>query len=360
MDALSRLLFQGFDNNSGSPLPDLSGTQADLEYVASMSEQEFSTLLDTANKHHVLVRALRVVEQGATQNADGRLVRWGQGALEGEESRIHFAVETLEHVCSALESSGCKAVVIKSLDHWPDLGSDLDLFTAGNEHTVVRVMKDHFKAELEPRSWGDRLANKWNFRIPGLPELIEIHVRYLGQTGEHTLLAERVIDRRVSKNIGGLSFPVPAPEERIEISTLQRMYRHFYFRLCDMVDFTSLIQSQSIDYSELRRASEAAGIWEGVATFLFLVAKYAEKYGRHVELPCEVIASAYSQDIRVYLHSGFLRVPKSSVAGLYASQLLNAGKHGDLRALYRLPLLPPLAISALLAYRITGSDKGIW
>ena len=56
----------------------------------------------------------------------------------------------------------------------------------------------------------------------------------------------------------------------------------------------------------------------------------------------------------------FLRVSKGPAAGLYGSQLLNAGRHADFRALSRLPLLPPLAISAFLAYRFTGNDKGVW
>ena len=67
-----------------------------------------------------------------------------------------------------------------------------------------------------------------------------------------------------------------------------------------------------------------------------------------------------SRDIRVYLGGQFLRVPKGPAAGLYASQLLSAGRHADLRAMFRLPLLPPLAISALVAYRLTGNDKGVW
>src|SRR2546430_10994747 len=60
-------------------------------------------------------------------------------------------------------------------------------------------MCGEFKAQMEPRSWGDRLANKWNFSVPSLPELIEIHVRYLGQTGEHKAMARRVVERSVTK-----------------------------------------------------------------------------------------------------------------------------------------------------------------
>jgi len=79
-----------------------------------------------------------------------------------------------------------------------------------------------------------------------------------------------------------------------------------------------------------------------------------------VSLPREVLDSAYSPDLSVQFKNKFLRVPMRPAAGLYGSQLLNASLHRDFRAMSRLPLLPPLAVSALVAYRLTGSDKGVW
>jgi hypothetical protein len=248
--------------------------------------------------------------------------------------------------------------VIKSLDHWPDLGSDLDLYTTGTPDQVVRVMHEKVKAKVEPRSWGDRLANKWNFQVPGLNELVEIHVRYLGQTGEQKSMAARVLERGVTRTINGRTFRVPRPEECILISTLQRMYRHFYFRLCDIADIASL--AGMLDFAELRRGAELGGIWPGVASFLVIVSRYVEQYGGSLLLPDEVLTAAASPDLRVQFRGNFLRVPMGPAAGLYGSQLLSAGRHGDLRAISRLPLLPPLAVSALVAYRLTGSDKGVW
>ena len=68
-------------------------------------------------------------------------------------------------------------MVIKSLDHWPDLGSDVDLLTDASPSAVINLMRTKFQAEVADRSWGDRLANKWNFNVPGLPEAIEIRKR---------------------------------------------------------------------------------------------------------------------------------------------------------------------------------------
>src|SRR5262249_38637731 len=183
------------------------------------------------------------------------------------------------------EDSGCPICVIKSLDHWPDLGSDLDLYTSGSPGQVGRIMRQKLQAQEEPRSWGDKLANKWNFRVPGLSELVEVHVRYLGQTGEQELMARRVLERKVTTTVNGHSFPVQAAEERILISTLQRMYRHFYFRLCDMADMAALVSNETLDFAELRHGAELGSIWPGVASFLVIVSEYAKRYGGAVDLP---------------------------------------------------------------------------
>ncbi len=360
IDTLSRLVLRGYSTDFSAPNENLEATAPDFEYVAGLNEEGRAEFLRLADMHHVTVRALQILEKSATTLKNDSLRDWCQSALSRERSRIEHAIKFLSPICESLDKAGAKVTVIKSLDHWPDLGSDLDLYTIGDRSTVVRVMSEKFQAQLEPRSWGDRLANKWNFSVPGLPELIEIHIGYLGQTGEHRAMALRVVGRRVTRTVNDYSFQVSAPEERVIISTLQRMYRHFYFRLCDMADFGLLLRTRAIDFDELKNAALIGGIWPGVATFLLLVSKYVESFGGSAPVPKEILAAAYTQGIRVYLGEDFLRVPKVPAAALYASQLMNAGRRVDFRAMARLPLLPPLAISALLAYKLTGSDKGVW
>jgi hypothetical protein len=355
---LSCLTIQGYEPDFSNPAEDLQHLESAMNQIAGLSEEQFIELLQLADMHHVTVRALCVLQKLAATYHQRRVFDWCETALRSEKARIWKAVEWLYAIVQALELNGCPVCVIKSLDHWPDLGSDLDLYTSGMPDQVVRVMHEKVKAELEPRSWGDRLANKWNFQIPGLNELIEIHVRYLGQTGEQKLMAARVLECGVTRTINGRAFRVPRAEERILISTLQRMYRHFYFRLCDIADIRSLVGN--LDFAELRRGAELGGIWPGVASFLVIASRYVEQYGGSLLLPDEVLTAATSPDLRVQFRGNFLRVPMGPAAGLYGSQLLTAGRHGDLRAISRLPLLAPLAVSALVAYRLTGSDKGVW
>jgi len=281
----------------------------------------------------------------------------------------------LQKVCDALEEADCPVAVMKTLDHWPDLGNDLDLVSTGRRVDIVKVFTQQFNANLEARSWGDRLANKWNFTLPGLRESIETHIGRLGQTGEHIALARRFIDRRVIVQVNGLSFYIPAPEERIFAATLQRMYRHFYFRICDIVNTAALLDDSAaqlssraqenggvLNFVELQRAAVEGGIWPGVATYLKLVADYAQRYrGTAPPLPENVRAAAMFGGEKLSVRSRFIRVPMlPEGALLYTRQVQSTALRGDVPATFRLSLLPPLASAAAIAFKITGDDKGIW
>ena len=54
--------------------------------------------------------------------------------------------------------------------------------------------------------------------------------------------------------IDGMSFRVPHKSDRLLISTLQRMYRHFYFRLCDVIDSALLVESDGVEEALLKVA----------------------------------------------------------------------------------------------------------
>jgi putative nucleotidyltransferase-like protein len=360
MDTLSRLTIRAHYENEREALPgDLEHRKRDLRYVGSLSDAQLKDFRALAETNHVIVRALTALQRAAAALGENRITDWCEHCLTDERARIARCIGRLHSICHVLESRGCKIAVIKSLDHWPDLGSDLDLYTTADHHHVETAMREELGARPVNRSWGDRLANKWNYKVPALPELVEIHVQRLGQTGEHLDIAKRVIERRVRKVVEGHDLYVPAPEERVVISALQRLYRHFYFRLCDMIDMTLLIQRETVDFGELRKAANLAGIWPGVVTFLAMIQSYIKSYGGELVLPSEVIASARSAE-PVRLGNGFLRVSKLTAAGLYGSQLMQGGRQRNVRAMLRLSLLPPLAISALVAHGLTGNDKGIW
>lgn len=192
----------------GEPFADGSRALAlghELRMLSNWDHDELSRFLAFADLHHVVVRAIEALQSSTLGAMSPRVSSQCATALATEQERISRALSVLHTVCNALESAGCSAIVIKSLDHWPDIGSDLDLYTGGGQDQVVSILRKNLAAEVLPRSWGDRLANKWNFRLPGLPEAVEVHVGCLGQTGEHLNLARRVESRavRYAQNVGG-------------------------------------------------------------------------------------------------------------------------------------------------------------
>ncbi len=329
-------------------------------YAAGLNGPGRDKLVAMADSNHVVMRTFTVLAQTQPGNPD--ITVWTGGVVAKEQQRIDNALTFLHHICDEMESGGCAVTVMKSLDHWPDLGSDLDLYTSADERQVVHIMLNRLGAHIELRSWGDRLAHKWNFALPGLPESVEVHAGRLGQTGEHMAIAKRFITRRVPKTVNGLTFLVPAAEERIIVATLQRMYRHFYFRVCDIVNTAGLLEAGQLDFDELKQAAELGGVWPGVASYLKIVCDFVKQYrGLAPELPQAVLAAARCGGEVIYARGKFLRVPIiPNGADLYTRQVTCTALRGDVPATLRLSLLPYLASAAAVAFRLTGSDKGIW
>lgn len=356
---MSTLLFSSATaNGSGNA----QAFEQELPFLSGLNEEQLRQYLELAESHHVTIRLIQIVQETAPAHGYREIAERLQAPLAIEEKRIQNALKFLNPICQELESAGCPVTVIKSLDHWPDLGGDLDLYSTGDKDSVINIFKSHFGAEVEPQSWGDRLANKLNFRIPGLGELVECHVKWLGQTGEQVAFARRLQKRRITREIAGYTFPVPAPEERIVVSTLQRMYRHFYFRLCDVLNIANLLKGAAIDFSELKKSADSGSVWPGVATLLVIVSDYVTLYGGEpIQLPAEVLRCARSSGQRTFVNQKFLRIPMvPEAAELYTKQMLRLSTQGDVRGLLRLSLLPALATAAFVGYKLTGSDKGIW
>lgn len=332
------------------------------EGIRNLDRMGFEDLHALASSNHVLIRGLDAFLNLAREDRDDVRIRWAESALAAERGRIRTAIEFLHDISNAFKEHSCDVVVIKSLDHWPDIGSDLDLFTRTPPERISSLMRRRFDACIAERSWGDRLAGKWNFVIPGLSEPVEVHFSRLGQTGEQQSVASSLLGRARTVFIANHAFRVPSISDRLMISTLQRMYRHFYFRLCDVIDSAALADAGAIDFEDLRATAESACIWEGVATYLVIVSDYVKRYrGTGLELPDFVRAAATFGGDQVYFARGFLRVPiMPQSASLYGRQLADVLGKGELHNGARLSLLPWLATAAAVRHKLTGSDKGIW
>jgi hypothetical protein len=332
-----------------------------LSHLTKSGAEGRSAFLSLANSHHVVLRALEPLRDLARTSGNSQVEVWCDQSLLQERATIAESLSFLDRFCSTLENAGIQITVMKSLDHWPDIGNDLDLYTPSNQQEVSRVMEHHFEASLKGRTWGDRLAQKCNYGVRDVRKSVEIHHGCLGQTGEHIAMAKRFSTRRVWQQVGDYKFMVPAPEERIIAATLQRMYRHLYIRVCDIVNTHSILESGSLDFAELQRAANLGGVWPGVATYLRIVTEYVRQIrGSAYQLHPQLLAESRFGMDEVFVRGIWLRVPVRRAALLYGTQIYQMATLRDFHGVARLSLLPPLASAARLSYVLTGNHSGIW
>ena len=115
-----------------------SGAESLKGELLSINNDEFRDLESLAKTNHVVVRAMRAIRDLIHED-DRVLVEWVEGALAREESRIENALRFLHTICNECNASGKAVAVIKSLDHWPDLGS------------VIADLAFSFSQEFPPR-----------------------------------------------------------------------------------------------------------------------------------------------------------------------------------------------------------------
>jgi hypothetical protein len=321
------------------------------EAVESIPADAIASLLALADLHHVAIRTI------GSATAFNELL---DKEISPRTHRNAQTVATASRICEELEKQGCLTMAIKSTDHWPDLGSDFDLFTTGDADVVHGVMKRSFDVEALPQNWADRLASKWNFRIPGLNPLIEIHVGRMGQTGELTAYGKELVARRRQHAFGEVILQIPAVEDQIILSTLQRLYRHFFYRICDFTDTLEAI-TEGVDFEQLRLIAKRQGIWQGVATHLRLVNEYCGHYrGEHLVFPAFVRKSARFGIERLSPNASYFRLPLfPQGATLWSTQVIKTWNRRNHAGVLRLGLLPPLAAAAGATYKITGKQR-IW
>src|ERR1700738_1782064 len=116
LHVLSRLLLQTQENASGL------GSELQSELLR-LSRAEFDDLLALANLNHVVMRGMEAFRGIVQAAGDAVRAEWAQTALSAEQARIANAVSFLEDICAAFNDHGYDVSVIKSLDHWPVLGS---------------------------------------------------------------------------------------------------------------------------------------------------------------------------------------------------------------------------------------------
>ncbi|UCC95852.1 MAG: nucleotidyltransferase family protein, partial [Candidatus Omnitrophota bacterium] len=211
---------------------------------------DFNDLIQVLNKNRIAVRWLR--KNYLTFNSEQR--KSADAFLGDEEKRMQSALEIIEKVTQEFEKRGLRIAVIKTLDNYPDLGHDIDLYTNAPIDDVDDILINVFGAKLQKPSLSERFSQKRNYKVQGYP-ILEVHCSKLGQLGEDNLLAQDLLVGCRKITHAQRSAYILRPEFRLLLCVLQRMYRHFNIRISDIYNTIHLIQNDEIDWRLLREIS---------------------------------------------------------------------------------------------------------
>ena len=269
-----------------------------------------------------------------------------------ERKRQERMTDLLIRIAQALKAEGLENCLIKTPDHRPDMGHDLDflvpLGSAGRVGAICRTLG----GEPKEQSVCDRLAGKISYAFAD--GTTEWHLGLLGQMGEDRWWPQQILLNSQKWEEVDTSIAIPAPEHRFLLQVQQRLYRHFFLRLGDVINSISLIKSGTLDWEALRQTALLNGIWGGCLTYLgYLKSIHEVALGRplDVELPSGE-APGDGRDELGYCRS-FIRFPRFRVVTrLYREKASALLGYRQWENLGRISLLPLLAAGELFSLKV--------
>ncbi|MCK4462952.1 MAG: nucleotidyltransferase family protein [Candidatus Omnitrophica bacterium] len=316
-------------------------------------ELSFENILAVLQKNRITVRWLQKMKTVFNKEEQTQIDK----ILNEEKIRLERALELIDKVTKEFEKRNLSIMVIKTLDNYPDLGHDVDLYTNAPIKDIDDILINTFKAKLENPTFSEKLAHKRNYKVNGYTTL-EIHCSQLGQLGEDRQLAKDLIATKEKTEINGKIAYIPRPEYRIILCVLQRIYRHFNIRICDVKNTIDILNSNSIDWAYLRQISAEYGIWEGVSRYFSYTQTLSLRYNIRINTSINLMHKNWPTEINN--RNMHFRFPLFSTGiNTYSRKIGRDIISFNLYSLSRLFLILPLALVHFISVKLFGKSR-VW
>jgi hypothetical protein len=223
---------------------------------------DWSLLLRTAARNDVLLRLAERLT-GLEVQPPGF---FGE-AVALERRRVDSGLELAQAVSRACKAHGLEFVFPKATQHWPDLGSDLDLLVLSPSLEVDQRILEGLPARAKRRDLGSRVAGAAAYDIIGSLPLDIQHAR-LGVAGEHVTFARELVRHGYAVDLGGVELFTASPNDRIVLQGLQRVYGRHGIQLCDVIYTIGSIRRNELDWDYIVAAAGRIGILAGLSCYL--------------------------------------------------------------------------------------------
>jgi len=269
------------------------------------------------------------------------------GAVAREAERVAATIELIRQVGEACARHDIDFIFPKALQHYPDMGADVDLLVLSRSADVDRVILQHLPAEARGRDLRSRMAHATVYRVAGCPSLLDIHHGRLGVLGEYTALPALLVKNRQPARVDGLHGFVPSLEDQILLQGLERVSGRRSLRLAD-VAFTVHALRLALDWDYILGTTRELGGLHPLSCYLSYVDQAYERcFGSGLlppELRRELILDGWG---RVEFGSGRLQFPALRAnARIYLHELDTMIAARNWASAGRLLLLPLVAATA--------------
>ncbi|MBN3038376.1 MAG: nucleotidyltransferase family protein [Candidatus Omnitrophica bacterium] len=318
---------------AGIALKTLLGDNRDfVGPLLKQGQQDQALFKKIIKENNVTVRVLSRLGKDVLNN-------WNlHDVLYKERMRVKKNLQFLSEIKAILDKEKIEYLVIKSLDNYPDIGRDLDIFILSDRDKAVQALLARFKGTIARPVISEVLADKTNIEFNGLPK-VEIHHQRLGVLGEDLLYPKIILRNKKLEDIDARPFFVPCDEDRVILAAEHRINRHFNLRICDVYNALRFTKQANFDWNYLWDTAKTLGLKDSVAFYLDYVKKVEESIVKHKDL------AGFNKAIAV--RKSFLRFPVLGViAKAHSKRFCRFVKSLDFRAALRVFLVIPLLLLA--------------
>jgi hypothetical protein len=267
-------------------------------------------------------------------------------AVERERQRVAHALRMIRMIDQNCSRHGIAHLFPKALQHYPDMGHDVDLLVHTESTAVDRLVLGELSAVGRPRALRDRLAGTTSYRIGDSPLTLDILHGRVGVLGEHRRLATLLVQNRRCAYVAEMALDIPSPELQVVLQGLQKVSGASSLRLADVLSTIAAARGGWLDWNDLARTARQAGVYAPVCCYLAYVNQIHEEHFGQPLLPPSVQRRVWTRGWgRVVFRDGLYRFPHRLVhRRLHATSLASALLSGDWGAAARLCCLHLLAV----------------
>jgi hypothetical protein len=313
--------------------------------LAGLEGQEWTRVAELAERNGVLLRL------GDKLGAAGLLPGDGFAAAVGRERRRTRAMlEVIGKVSRVCSASGLAFIFPKAFQHYPDMGTDVDLLLSSPPARAGSVLAAGLGVAPARRGFQNWIAGTITYKVGGNGLPLDVHYGRLGILGEERLYPRVILENARRVRIEGVEFLAPAAEDQLLLQGMQKVYGRRRLRLSDLVYAMTAVRQEGLDWDYLLRGARRLGVFAGLSCYL----SYAEQVHGEVcggallrpELRRAVLRGDWG---RVEFRDGYYRFPTLAVAGwLYTRKFAAAVAGGNWESAGRLCLLPLLGLASAL------------